>query len=142
NQNNLEGAGAADSDSFGFSLAVGDFNNDDFDDLAIGSPGEDNSGGLVHVIYGSFSGLTANGNQRWRQGQDGIPGSRQNGDLFGYAVAAGDLNGDSFDDLIVGVPGEDSSRGRIHVLFGSGVGIASGGNQVWEQGAGGLPDEP
>ena len=44
------------SDSFGNSLAVGDFNGDDRDDLAIGVPFEDigttTDAGMVNVIYG------------------------------------------------------------------------------------------
>jgi uncharacterized protein (TIGR03437 family) len=139
-QDNLEGDGPDDGDSFGFSLAVGDFNNDGIDDLAVGSPGENGSGGLVHVVYGFVGGITTNGNQRWRQGEDGISGSRENGDLFGFDLATGYVNGDPFADLIIGVPGEDGGRGRIHVLFGSGGGLSGDGSQQWEQGANGLPD--
>jgi uncharacterized protein (TIGR03437 family) len=141
NQGNLEGDGTQNGDRFGASLASGDFNGDGFDDIVVGSPGEANSGGLVHVLYGSSVGLRTNGNQRWRQGEDGIPGSRQSGDSFGYALATGDFNNDGFDDVVIGVPGEDSSRGSLHVLFGSGGGIGSGGNQRWFQGENGLPDE-
>ncbi len=140
NQNGLEGDGPDNGDNFGFSLASGDFNNDGFDDLAIGAPGENDAGGLVNVVYGSVGGITTGGNQRWRQGEDGIDGSRENGDLFGFDVATGDLNGDGFDELVIGVPGEDSSTGRIRVLFGSGTGLTGLGSQRWEQGSDGLPD--
>ena len=48
-------------------------------------------------------------------------------DLFGYSLAAGDFNGDDFDDLAVGVVGEDvavfqgdaANAGAINVLYGS-----------------------
>lgn len=141
NQDGLEGDGPDDGDSFGFSLATGDFNNDGFDDLAIGSYGENNNGGLVHTVYGSAGGITLSGNQRWRQGRDGIDGDRESNDLFGFDLATGDVNGDGFSDLVVGVPGEDGGRGRIHVLFGSGGGLTGGGSQLWEQGRDGLPDD-
>ena len=141
NQGNLEGDGTQNGDQFGGSMASGDFNGDGFDDIVVGSPGESNNGGLVHVLYGSNVGLRTNGNQRWRQGSDDIPGDRETGDSFAYAVATGDFNNDGFDDIVIGAPGEDSSRGSVHVLFGSGGGIGSGGNQRWFQGEGGLPDE-
>jgi uncharacterized protein (TIGR03437 family) len=140
NQNGLEGDGPDNGDNFGFSLASGDFNNDGFDDLAIGAPGENGTEGLVNVVYGSVGGITTGGNQRWRQGPDGIDGDGENGDLFGFDIAVGDANGDGFDDLVIGVPGEDSNRGRIHVLFGSGGGLSGSGSQRWEQGSDGLPD--
>ena len=49
-------------------MATGDFNNDAFDDLAVGVPGEDNgalefAGAVKNVIYGSSSGLSASGNR-------------------------------------------------------------------------------
>jgi hypothetical protein len=51
-------------DLFGSALAGGDFNGDDFSDLAVGITGEDigsegNAEGAISVIYGSANGLTA-----------------------------------------------------------------------------------
>jgi hypothetical protein len=80
-----------------------DFNNDGFDDLAIGVPNEDVNGqvnaGAVNILYGSASGLTGT-NQLLTQA------APEDGDQFGVAVAKGDFNNDAVTDLAVGAPGE------------------------------------
>jgi hypothetical protein len=87
----------------------GDFNGDGFDDLAVGAPLENVSGinaaGAVSIIYGSRRGLSASGNQFWHENVSGVDGAAANDDRFGIALAAGDFNGDGFDDLAIGVPG-------------------------------------
>ena len=121
-------------DSFGFKVVAGDFNGDGFDDLAVGAPGENAFRGAVFVINGSVNGLNGNGSKRWRQGSDDIRDDDDQGDFFGIAMAAGDFDGDGFDDLAVGVPGEDGSEGVVNVIYGSGGGLTSNGNQRWQQG--------
>ena len=121
-------------DSFGAKLVAGDFNGDGFDDLAVGAPGENTFRGAVFVINGSASGLNGNGSSRWRQGSDDIRDDDDQGDFFGIALAAGDFDGNGFDDLAVGVPGEDGSEGVVNVIYGSGGGLTSNGNQRWQQG--------
>jgi len=186
-------------DRFGWSLAVGDFDNDGVHDLAIGAPGEDfegagpggndiASGGMVHVLYGSVYGLlTVNSStlargttlfgspqtlealgqalaagdfiglpgdelaigvprsdlpgadyaglvilvsdipgqvfdSQWSQDSDGVPGAADPYDAFGYSLAAGDFDGDGWDQLAVGVPGEDrespliTDMGALNIL--------------------------
>jgi len=127
-----------DNDQFGFAIAAGNFNGDDYDDLAIGVPGEDSGRGSLRILYGSATGLTGAGNQRWEQNEDGIRGNREQGGFFGNDVAAGDFNGDGFDDVIVGSPGTSNAGGIVNVLFGSSSGITSGGNQRWRQSSDGI----
>jgi hypothetical protein len=131
-------------DQFGYSLAAGDFNGDGKDDLAVGVHGENNLSGAVNVIYagaGDGEGLVAAGNQAWAQ--DGGPSNRagvlENGDAFGFALTAGDYNGDGRDDLAVGVPAEHTSgnsiadAGAVNVIYGTNVGLGGAGNQIWVQ---------
>src|SRR5437867_2137100 len=105
--------GLAASDQFRFSIAsAGDFNGDGFDDIVVGAPfvGATDAG-AAYVFFGgpsmdAVADLTINGT-----------GS----DSLGWSVAgAGDINGDGFDDIIVGAPGADSpqSSGRADVVLG------------------------
>jgi hypothetical protein len=134
-----------------------DFNGDGFDDLAVGVPSEDvliagvdiPNGGAVQVLYGSGDGLTSDGDQLWTQNgllTDGVYSQDlgdhpEANDRFGSVLAAGDFNGDGYADLAVGVPAESitvagldrAGAGAVHVLYGSGDGLTSEGNQVWTQ---------
>lgn len=118
-QSDLEGTGRQTNNLFASVLAAGDFNGDGFADLSIGTPRHNNFRGIVHVMYGASGGLSTSGNQRFRQGADGLEGDETDGDQFGNDLAAADVNGDGFDDLAVAVPGEDSSKGGVQLLFGS-----------------------
>jgi hypothetical protein len=150
-------------DYFGFSVAVGDFNADGKDDLAIGADSESAPGltgelnwdvmaGAVHVLYGSGKGLTATGSQFLHQNSPGSAMASQYalpihyGDHYGHALAAGDFNGDGKDDLAVGVPGEKVggvyNAGAVHVLYGSAVGVRTLGDQVFTQNTPGIGSSP
>jgi hypothetical protein len=133
-------------DAFGSSLEVGDFNNDGFIDLAVGVPDENAKAvadaGVVNMLYGSATGLQATSpdDQFWSQGNGGLQDTRQASDQFGISLAGGDFNADGFDDLAIGVPGEDAGSvvdaGAVSVLYGSATGLqaTSPDDQLWAQG--------
>src|SRR6185312_8411943 len=67
--------------------------------------------------------------QFWHQNIAGIEDSAEAGDQFGHSLAAGDFNGDSYDDLAIGVVGEDSS-GAVAIIYGSSSGLSASAMQV------------
>ncbi len=131
---------AEDTEGFGEALAAGDFNSDGYVDLAIGVPFDRINGvstGSVNVLYGSASGLTADGDQLWNQDSPGIEDVAELNDHFGFALASGDFDGDGWHDLAIGVPLEDSSgaqnAGAVHIIYGSPDGLTATGNRVFHQ---------
>ncbi|HWB20653.1 MAG TPA: FG-GAP-like repeat-containing protein, partial [Phycisphaerales bacterium] len=126
-----------------------DFNGDGYADLAVGMPNESAvpgiaNSGFVHVVYGSNAGISTSDRQLWNQDSDGIPESVQTNDRFGAAVTWGDFNGDGYDDLAVGAPGESVSgvqrAGCVNVFYGSASGLTSSNAQVWHQNSSGIKD--
>jgi hypothetical protein len=140
--------GTEPGDRFGSALAVGSFDADQFEDLAIGVPGEDTGGvgnaGVVHVLFGRAAGLTAADSQYWHPDLPGTGDGAQGNDQFGAALAAGNFNGDNRDDLAIGIPGESigpSSRcGAVLVLRGGGTGLTANDSQLWHQNVAGALD--
>ncbi len=123
-----------DNDFFGAALAVGDFDNDGADDLAIGAPGNDHDGendaGTVFIAYGANSGLPAGGHQFLAQSD--ISTADEPNAEFGRALAAGDIDGDGFDDLLVGAPGRgNDDRGVVYIFHGSSAGLVVSGSVVF-----------
>jgi hypothetical protein len=138
-------------DKFGAALAVGDFDNDGYDDLAIGIPGEDVlnntvvDAGAIAIMYGSpqnisgladlTGGLNTAGNQLLFQGNDGINGTAETNDRFGSVLAVGDMNSDGVDDLIVGNYQEDvngvEDAGTVAIIYGlENVGLHGANNDI------------
>jgi hypothetical protein len=137
------GSAAETDDQFGFALAAGDFNNDNFTDLAVGAAteavGSIDFAGAVSVLPGSATGLTATGGRLFTQ----VGSAAEAPDQFGSALAAGDFNNDTFTDLAVGAPGEavgtTFEAGAVSVLPGSAGGLTATGGRLFIQ-VGGVPE--
>lgn len=113
---------AADDEHFGQSSTAGDFDCDGLADVAIGVPGEDaytrTDSGMVHVIFGRGAGMPNNSAAELLLFTDGPLESSVTNAEFGFAVAAGDFDGDGCDDLAVGMPGRSSDAGSAKVFYG------------------------
>jgi len=118
------------SSIWGNSVAsAGDVNGDGYDDVIVGAPnydaGHDNEG-AAFVFLGSASGI-ASGNATTAHAQ---LEADQDGAIFGASVAsAGDVNGDSYGDVIVGARSYDAGQtneGAAFVFLGSASGVADG----------------
>ncbi len=112
---------------FGIALATGDFDGDGYPDLAMGQPDP----GWVLVVRGSATGLRQTGVML--AAETHVTG------LYGQALAAGDLNGDGFDELIVGAPLHDATTnwaGAVFIHAGSASGLATTATLVTPQDVG------
>ena len=144
------GGAAEAGDRFGASLASADLSGDGHPDLVAGAPreavGTAAQAGSVVYLPGSAGGLTAAGSRVYVQGGGGLGGRAEFGDRFGEVLATGQANSGGPADLVVGAPGENlaagAGAGAVSVLYGAPGGPSTAGDQLFYQGAGGIPDAP
>ncbi|MFC1607274.1 T9SS type A sorting domain-containing protein [Candidatus Latescibacterota bacterium] len=112
----------------GLSIASGDINGDGYDDAIIGAmranPGGKENAGEVFVVFGSESLKslnevdTASTPDNFLRIQGNTTGAE-----FGNAVAAGDMDCDGYDDILIGAwhggEGDVFDKGEAYIVFGS-----------------------
>ena len=122
----INGIGAGDESGFSVSSA-GNINGDAYDDLIIGAYGANGNTGESYVIYGtdSYASTIALSSLSSGDGSAGfvITGIATDDDSGLSVSAAGDVNGDSIDDLVIGAPQGHGNNigakpGEGYVVFG------------------------
>lgn len=120
------------ADLAGSSVSItGDINGDGFDDIAIGAPSVDQdvpspppTNGKAYVVFGATS-INVPSSLGALDGVNGFSLSGSTDNYAGRTVAiGGDLNGDGFDELLVGEPGAPS--GKVYFLYGTDFGLNNG----------------
>lgn len=120
------------SDRSGGSVSsAGDFNGDGYDDIIIGASygysGGSSSVGESYIVFGKAGGFAAATSLSTLDGSNGfrIDGVDA-GERSGISVSsAGDINGDGFDDVIIGATGKNSFAGASYIVFGKAGGFSA-----------------
>lgn len=118
-------AGEYERGEFGETVAVADFNDDGIDDILVGAQrtdptGERDSGGAAYIFFGD-QGLDRR-LEIAKGDADAVILGPSAGAGFGFPAAAGDVNGDSIADAIVGAQteadGTHLAAGKVRVFYG------------------------
>jgi hypothetical protein len=126
--------GTANNQQYGSSVAcAGDVNLDSYSDIIIGAKnysdlsGTQNGEGAIYVYHGQNSGPTTTPST--------VIEGNQAGAQFGFSIAcAGDVNGDGFNDVVVGAPKYNNGtvgQGRVTIYHGSPFGITSANQTLY-----------
>ena len=116
--------------------SAGDVNGDGYDDLIIGAPGanlnRERDAGETYIVYGGPSTPVDENGALDLSDLDGTNGfiltGIDLGDQSGTSVSsAGDVNGDGYDDLIIGAAGADGAAGETYVFYGGASAPGTGG---------------
>lgn len=112
-----------DRDIFGLGVcALGDLNNDQIPDLAVGALMDDDGGvdrGAIYILFLGSNGILQNV-EKISSAFGNLPPDLKDGDRFGNGLAClGDLNGDQVIDVAVGASSDDgqgTDRGAVWVF--------------------------
>ncbi|MFI7005939.1 FG-GAP and VCBS repeat-containing protein [Streptomyces sp. NPDC050145] len=120
---------------------IADFDKDGYGDITVGTPLYSRHKGRLTVWKGSSSGPSTS--TRITQSSDGMAGTPENYDNFASSISAGDVNGDGYQDLAIGVRSEaidgKDNAGGVHVLKGRASGLSGTGSQWFARNTPGVP---
>ena len=96
-------------DYFGEGAFLCDLNNDNYDEVLVGSCGYNSKQGRVYIFYGGSNMDTS---------PDLILDGEETQSKFGGRITAGDVNSDNYNDLIVSAWEYQSYKGRVYLYYG------------------------
>ncbi|MBK7940791.1 MAG: FG-GAP repeat protein [Flavobacteriales bacterium] len=122
----LFGTPTVNDNNFGWSVTcAGDVNGDGYSDVAVGAYrdqiGVQTGEGVVRVFHGGAAGLSTTA-------AIALESNQNNAWMGRWVSTAGDVNGDGYGDLLVGMPyfaNPESQEGQVRLYFGSSAGITT-----------------
>lgn len=112
--------GETNGDNAGKVTWVGDVNADGYEDFIVASSHYDANRGKIYLFFGNGRGNFALNGSLGDSNASFV--GENTGDLVGNSIArAGDVNGDGFDDILIGACGypSGSNKGKVYVIFGN-----------------------
>ncbi|WP_070197750.1 VCBS repeat-containing protein [Streptomyces oceani] len=130
---------------------VGDVDDDGYGDLVLRTLKRDEDdperlvAGPLAVLSGSAEGPDPERTTKIDQDTEGVPGKDRQGSMFGAALDAGDVNGDGYADVAVGVPAQDvdgkKDAGAVILLRGGSEGLTGKQARMVDESTGGEPSD-
>ena len=115
------------SGHMGNAVFLADINGDGYADVIVGENQCSTNVGETHIFHGGPSGKALTDQNLASGGTTNTTISGAGAVYFGTAVAAGDINGDGYADLVASAPNAATNKGVLYIFYGKSAGITSGG---------------